>query len=392
MGNISINHDKGRFFLENPVGFKILIMSILVVGIILTIYFYIDSQNRDLVDKIIMQDQGADLSKLNDVLITNSNFKKSASDILDECGKDAECVIKHLQLLSNSESQEKILLIVSDIISSWENGNFYCHVQAHHVGEFLSGYFKGDVFDAFSHADGKCGNGLYHGIIENYLSLKVILNGVKVEELQITQPCIELGSENGSYVGLECVHGMGHGLAVVYNLDVTKAVKRCDEFLTNVEQSKCYSGVFMENGVTYFENGGGMFDDGDLLYPCYVMEPKYQRMCYNVQASYILKQNNFLPMIAFQHCEKILFDIFIKSCYNGVGLYMANYYFYDIGKTATMCNDANLYYQKDCILGSVFSITMYVKPELGSHFCNLISNNHYRDCINYWLYTKTRHV
>ena len=356
-------------------------MSLLAVSLIVIISFFVSS---------ILYANSYDLP-INQLPNTNK-IELQTSDILHACDRDDECVIVYLQSLSKTISNEKMLSFSNEIVTAWEKDDFNCHEAAHHVGEFLLGYFDRDILKAISYVDSKCGNGLYHGLIENFLPLQVILDDKKIEELDVTKICEDLGSSSNSYIGLVCAHGMGHGLAKVYNFDVFDAVKRCDEFSTMSEQVKCQRGLFMENRVEHFNTGKGTFDEFDILYPCNLVEKKYQKTCFGVHGGYILKQLNFSPTSAFQECEKISNEDFIKSCYAGVGLHMADYYFFDIEKTSQMCENTNKKYQRNCISGSIFSIIRYIEPESGLDFCNLLSDNLSEYCINKWLMIRDRHM
>jgi len=340
-----------------------------------------------------------DVESLNDYLIgqnidatSDLDVSKLSLDILDKCGRNDECVIYNLRFLSEKISQEQLLAVSNNMVSHWEADDFYCHETAHHIGEFLFGYFNGNLSQGFSHVDGKCGNALYHGMTENYFPLMQLLNGVKMEDVDITLPCANLESTTSSYVKSQCVHGISHGLLKAYNFDIFNTINRCDEFITKDEQFECKSGVFMENGIQFFKNGRGDFDQNDLFYPCNKVDLRFQSTCYGVQASYILKQTGFSPTETFDHCESLELDELVRSCYNGAATYMANYYFYDVKKTVEMCKNANEPYRSDCVLGAVFSITMYVKPELGYDFCIMQDSDYIFQCFDHWETIQLRHI
>ena len=89
------------------------------------------------------------------------------SDILQECNRDTICVAYELNSLSTNESEFVVMSVLDGIISTWEGEEFYCHPNAHHLGHFLFEYFDRDVVKALANTDNKCGNGLYHGVLEN---------------------------------------------------------------------------------------------------------------------------------------------------------------------------------------------------------------------------------
>jgi len=366
---------------------KIIIMTVLTILLIVVTFYIVTAviQNWQINEIIENQEENAPIhNPIIKPLLKSDIRNPQTTEILLECGKDTHCVLENIQTLAKIENQEMVLSIVNEIITVWGKGDFYCHDIAHHLGQFLLGYFKGDLLEALSHANNNCGNALYHGIVENYLPSKVMFENAKIRDLDITTTCMELGSSNNSYVGLNCVHGMGHSLAKVYNYDVFEAVKRCDEFQTVDEQEGCHDGLFMENAVEYSKRSGGNFDENDIFYPCNKLDEKYQKKCYIYQGSIILLENNYFPEESFIQCEKIDSEELIKSCYNGASRYMALLYFYSIESTATMCKQVNPTYQKVCILATVGTVTLYVDQELGDDYCKLFPEEQSEYCIKEW--------
>ncbi len=45
--------------------------------------------------------------------------------------------------LTTRESREQVVSILNDIIGAWEQEEFYCHPNAHHLGHFLFTVFDG---------------------------------------------------------------------------------------------------------------------------------------------------------------------------------------------------------------------------------------------------------
>ena len=364
---------------------KIFIIGILTIFVIITSFYLTTTIIQNFEDKEQISIPTESITSDNIQKQYNNKISLKALEILNECETDDKCVIEQLQSLSKISNQKEFMSTVNDIVSTWANSGFYCHPEAHHVGKFLLDYFDGDVVEAMLHVDNKCGNALYHGIVENYLLVQIIIDGISLEEVEITQPCVELGSSSESYKGLACAHGMGHGLNKIYDLNIFEAVKKCDQFTTKRAQEECHGGVFMQNALEFYNTGKAVFEKEDLFYPCNQMDKKYQKECYVYQSYYILYQNNLSPTITFQYCEQVPYEEAAGACFAGVGRYIANYYFFNIEKTAQVCNEANPKYQKECILAAIEMITIYVDSEIGDDFCNLVSKNHYDLCVEKWI-------
>ena len=370
------------------------IIGIVAVLVVVLTFFLVTTVLQNLEINETIMNQKDSINPPNTIIkpLLKSNIKNTqTTEIILECGKDTHCVLENIQTLAKKENPETVLSVVNEIILVWTKGDFYCHDIAHHLGQFLLGYFDGNLIEALSHANNNCGNALYHGIVENYLPSKVMFENINIQDLDITTDCMELGSSNNSYVGLNCVHGMGHSLAKVYNFDVFEAVKRCDEFQTVDEQEGCHDGLFMENAVEYSKRGGGNFDENDIFYPCNKLDEKYQKRCYIYQGSIILLENNYFPLESFVQCEEIASEELIKSCYKGASRFMALLYFYSIEGTATMCKQVNPTYQEECILATVGTVTLYVDQELGDDYCKLFPEEQSKYCMKEWMTIKKYH-
>lgn len=308
------------------------------------------------------------------------------SDILQECGRDDECVYLKLQKISKTESQDTVIFVANQIPLEWEKEEKICHSIAHHVAEFLLGYFNGNLSEAISHVGNACGNALYHGVVENYFSVKVLLEDVEVDDLDITSPCMNVGSSIDSNLHQQCVHGIGHSLAKVYDFDVFEAVKRCDEFVNSVDRDRCSDGLFMENNNEDFYNKGGSYDENDMFYPCDKVDEKYKFRCYFYQGYHILRLNDYSYHRSFQDCEKIPDEeIFIVRCIHAISSDMTVQFFYnDNKKIIQMCDELNLKYQWECIRASVNALTIYINPEIGDDLCYLTQEDIVEKCLANW--------
>ena len=233
----------------------------------------------------------------------------------------------------------------------------------------------GDVAKALAQTDNTCGNGLYHGVLENSLQAQMKAKHVTLEDLEMTATCAKVGMSQQANIRMPCLPGMGHALAKVYGYDVFKAAPRCDEFPTWKEQDICLDGVLMENHVEIFNGGRGVFAKDDMYYPCNTLPEKYRYRCYVYQAYYILRANRCAYAPAFEDCEQIPSGSqhLIGTCIGSVANYLTvRKFFYDIDGMANMCAAVNPKYQKNCTNLVVFALVRYVDPELGDDFCRLL--------------------
>jgi len=317
-------------------------------------------------------------------LITNQIGTEIGSNIFQECGRDHMCAYRAIEDLSKYESQDVVIYVANYIPAQWEKEDRSCHEIAHHVGKFLLGYYDGDLPKALSSIKKNvCGNALYHAVAQNYIPLKEILDDVPLEDLDIATPCKEVGNPKSSNAVRQCVHGMGHGLAIAYDYDVFKAVKRCEAFAGNEDlYFRCGDGIFMQNHNQYFDDTGlGAYKEDDILYPCNYLEEKYQEMCYQYQGNIILSRNNFDYSKTFEICDGLPYYDAQTACVRTVSQYMAGFFFSDdLDKIVEMCNDENLYHIDSCIFSAVFQLTLNVDMDLIKELCPLFKGEQKEYC------------
>ena len=204
-----------------------------------------------------------------------------SQQIFDSCEYDMHCVVELLSNNTREMDKTMVMATFKEIISLYHKKqvNSRCHNIAHHLGEWVYGYTQ-NIEESLQYADPlSCGGGIYHGVFENYFSI-LNFEGVVPKQVEIKHLC---DSIEGDYYSLDmthCFHGIGHGLMHLYGYDVFNAVKRCEDFDSNLEQNSCANGVFMQNVLKNFETGEGDFDKGDILYPCNEMISQFVPTCY----------------------------------------------------------------------------------------------------------------
>jgi len=227
----------------------IIIIAAIAISVLSTILVTMDFESKNIIAP-------ADIQFKQESTVIIQTKDPHAKKILELCTSDKHCYVEALWDLADQESDEVVFATIDEVMSDIQNSGFYCHPQAHHIGGFLYAFTK-DLPKALSIADRTCGGAIYHGIVETYFLTEIMFEGVDVEKVAIADSCNQLVDASESILYVECVHGIGHGLAKLYEYDVFAAAKRCDEFETLAENSHCQQGVFMANAVEYYETGGG---------------------------------------------------------------------------------------------------------------------------------------
>src|SRR5260370_311377 len=142
-------------------------------------------------------------------------------------------------------------------------------------------------------------SGCRHGVIQAYFEARDKVTQPEVEAL--CQPF--KGATASRWVLFQCVHGMGHGLTMLYSHDLPRALTDCDLLGDGWDRESCYGGAFMESVInaTAPQHPATMLsahshhhmrpttikalDPADPLYPCSTMYERYLAACYLMQTS-----------------------------------------------------------------------------------------------------------
>lgn len=305
----------------------------------------------------------------------------SISDVIFSlCGDDDDCTIDNLQQYSRNTNSQQVLETIDELLTLYTQADFYCHPIAHHIGEFLYGYLHRDLDAAAHYVDSRCASGVLHGLVENTIAIENLLNDTPIDQVDYVAPCIKIGNALGEHAKSQCIHGMGHSIIRAYDYDTVKAVKECEKYSDKSEQFMCRGGLFMQNMKKYSDEKGGDFDASDIYYPCDKHEEKNADLCYRYSSQYFLINNNYNATDTFRKCDGIENPTFVEWCYKGTGSHLAVQYFYDIDKTAKMCDLGNADYKKSCITGAIESITLYVDEKYAPLFCDMLDSDYKQGC------------
>ncbi len=296
-----------------------------------------------------------------------------ADSIFDACYDDDECAIDELYTLSPNSSTQTILLTIDELIDLYVAADFYCHPNAHHIGEFLYGYLDRDLEQASNLSDYRCASGIMHGLIENTIQIENILYDKDIKSVNIKKPCDIIQTSLGNKAKNECAHGMGHSIIKIYDYDTAKAVQRCSDFGDKTMTYMCNGGLFMQNMNEYSQTKGDDFGDASWYYPCNKIDVTENTdaaaMCYRYQANYFLSKTNYDLQSAQSLCLGINDENYIPICIKGISAHLTKNNFNDLDKTQSMCISTPVKYQNACVKGAIESLTRFVSDEKAQEFC-----------------------
>ena len=222
-----------------------------------------------------------------------------------------------------------------------------CHNRAHEAGRIGYEMFGSAAFALATH---ECQSGGLHGATE---ALFADRGTARLAE-DIAVLCH--GAPN-SFVRHQCLHGIGHGLMAWTNYDLPIALSLCDEASPGSDRSSCYSGIFMENVVGGLSGAMGHYTEwvrpDDPVFPCDVVETRYQPDCYFYQTSHMAVVLNWDMAEIAALCDQAPLAS-QPSCYSSFGRDVATLASDDPATAISLCQHAedpiaNTY----CIQGAV---------------------------------------
>jgi hypothetical protein len=199
------------------------------------------------------------------------------------------------------------------------------HGLTHMVG--IRGYRgAATVGDSFAACTPLHQSGCYHGVIQAYFSeLRAAHGPAAMTAERLDAVCAPYrGPDGDQWQRFQCLHGMGHGVMLVHDNHLPRALGACDLLSDSWEREVCYGGAFMENvmGVIaphhahvaeavvgghdthaghdahhhdHADHGDhgvdaefAAIDPTDLHYPCSALDQRYQVACYDMQTATML--------------------------------------------------------------------------------------------------------
>jgi hypothetical protein len=262
----------------------------------------------------------------------------------------------------------------------------HAHEYAHGIGIEAFG-ISTDIPATFTACGDGFSSGCRHGVIQAYFETRDKVTQPEVEAL--CQPFKQPGASR--WVLFQCVHGMGHGLTMLYEHDLPRALTDCDLLSDGWDRESCYGGAFMESVINataphhpatmlaqshHHMMGGTTFkamDPADPLYPCSIMAERYLNACYQMQTSVMLNLNHGNMADAAKSCERAPLRV-RPVCFQSLGRDITSYTAREPQKTADLCHEAAEAYRPACYFGAVKALVDWTATTGAAFaFCRLVA-------------------
>lgn len=203
-----------------------------------------------------------------------------------------ECIRDIIFYVSNRAGVRETLLAVGELAAD-DTIFSSCHELTHYVGQ--AAYAKyGSYSEAFQDGVHVCYGGFYHGVMEGYfMDDSSDLMPFSLEKVAQVVPnlCGEVQDHANEMLFYECLHGLGHGLMFLTEMELPTALDLCDTLTGDHKRAGCYQGVFMENATstTNPDHVSEWVHTDDPMYPCSLFEGLRAEVCYQYQSTYFLR-------------------------------------------------------------------------------------------------------
>lgn len=264
----------------------------------------------------------------------------------------------------------------------------HAHEFAHGIGIEAYSLSK-DIPATFTACGDGFSSGCRHGVIQAYFESRDQVTQPEVEAL--CQPFKQPGMSR--WVLFQCVHGMGHGLTMLYSHDLPRALTDCDLLSDGWDRESCYGGAFMESVINataphhpatmlaahthHMSMGTTTFkalDPADPLYPCSIMADKYLHACYQMQTSVMLNLNHGDIGDAAKSCEKSPSQA-RAVCFQSLGRDITSYTARDPRKTSDLCHKASEPNRPSCYFGAAKALVDWTATTGSAfEFCGIVAH------------------
>ena len=276
---------------------------------------------------------------------------------------------------------------ILDTLSGRDRGvSRRAHEYAHGIG--IEAYTRyPDIVSTFTACGDRAASGCRHGFIQGYFEARQQVTTPELEAF--CRPFKQPGSTR--WILFQCVHGMGHGLAMFYDHNLPHALATCDELRDAWDRESCYGGAFMESDMNAIaphhpaselaashHHGGEhaafqAIDPADPLYPCSKMEERHLRACFEIQTAVILYLNHGDIAGAARTCDRAVVPM-RDDCYRSLGRDITSYSLRDPAESARLCALGSAQYQPACYVGVAKALVDWTaSTDNAFTFCGIVS-------------------
>jgi hypothetical protein len=245
-----------------------------------------------------------------------------------------------------------------------------CHRIAHAIGAASLAHYRGDVARTFAEGSASCFSGYYHGVLERSLANVKSYKAASLAKVARTL-CAGLPRDEETWLALNCLHGLGHGLMITTGYSLPLALDVCRRLVSEMDRTACKGGTFMENLSTSYGVRSPWLRDDDPLYPCNAVAKRDRLRCYEYVTSRILRVIDWDWDRTAEMCSEVE-KAWVDACFRSFGRDASATARFDVEETRVQCAVARPYGgERSCVDGAAIAMTgAYAGTEQSSVLCD----------------------
>jgi hypothetical protein len=309
-------------------------------------------------------------------------------------------------------AEERGIATAMDLVARLGAGDSEGHALSHMVG--IRGYRGADaVGESFADCTPIHQSGCYHGVIQAYFGEQRRAGTPTLTSESMDALCAPYrGPDGDAWMLFQCLHGAGHGVMLVHDGHLVRALEACDLLTSGWERESCYGGAFMESVMTVTSPhhahvgtaamaghghepqghedhghdhhghedhaGGGAdafppVDPNDLHYPCSALADRYQVACYDMQTAVMLHLLDGDVEATAAACREAPDDLLRTVCHRSLGRDINAITHGDHRASAALCALAAREDRPACHTGVVKNVVdVTADPASGLPYCALV--------------------
>jgi hypothetical protein len=156
------------------------------------------------------------------------------------------CRVGLFESFAKREGVAAALSLIHEMIAETPAFGGTCHDIIHHVGHVAVREY-GSFEAAYTRGNYDCGNGYFHGVVEEVLRAKGDDTFTPENVAHFCDDAPVPATNTKAFAALNCVHGLGHALVFRSGGSLVPALPSCANIKGDEFKAECAAGAFMEN-------------------------------------------------------------------------------------------------------------------------------------------------
>lgn len=263
--------------------------------------------------------------------------------------------LKALDLIANEQELKEAQTMIRAAYPDEQSAD---HELGHRIGEIA---FRQFGFDGLKYCDASLAFGCFHGVA--FAAVKKF--GLRDD---IGQKFWD-GCQSQTIPG-NCLHGLGHAIAVIKNYDLLPAFKECEQILaSDNDRFWCYDGIVMEDITRTLAGRQNPYAKlTDPRAPCDTLPNKYETVCVRNHIAFVKERLSLSYDDTLELCQSYTSRATVRECVHMMGNAVAGIR-QKPSDVIAFCRNAQTPYRQPCLEGGVIKLAMNGNFDLAQKIC-----------------------